>query len=96
MNQTTFVATMRAWVEAMEEERYEQAYQTGVQLLIVGLPLADSLDLSELSFGLDEWRKMHAEELLHNLVGFVCTVSVAAADREQDTPTLPFPRPPAT
>ncbi|MGD9689130.1 MAG: hypothetical protein AB7Q91_06855 [Phycisphaerales bacterium] len=87
---------MRAWVEAMEEERYEQAYQTGVQLLIVGLPLADSLDLSELSFGLDEWRKMHAEELLHNLVGFVCTVSVAAADREQDTPTLPFPRPPAT
>lgn len=82
---------MRAWVEAMEDQRYAEAYRSGIELLIVGLPLADTLDLSELNFGLDEWREMHAEELLHSLVGFVAAVSTVAARDDAAKAPLLFP-----
>ena len=69
---------MEAWVEAMQEERYAHAYRKAVDLLVVGLPIADSLDLSDLGCGMDKWREQHPTELLEGLVGFLLSISVDA------------------
>jgi hypothetical protein len=85
---------MGAWVEAMEEERYSHAYRTAVELLVVGLPVADSLDLSDLGCGMDKWREQHPTELLEGLVGFVLSVSIAAVNRRDDADAPPSSGPP--
>ena len=87
MDPTIFVATMRSWVEAMEERRYAHAYRKSLDLYAVGHPLAKDLPLADQEFGLDGWRDKKPEELLEGLVGFVLAVSTAASvnqDRSRD------------
>src|SRR4051812_8186786 len=87
MDPRTFVGTMRAWVEAMEDGRHAHAYRKAVDLLVTGVPIAESLDLSVLNFGLEEWQEKEPDELLHGLVGFLLAVSIVAGCDEPDGPS---------
>jgi hypothetical protein len=85
------VATMRSWVEDMQEELYAHAYRKAMDLYAVGQPRGEHLPLADERFGLDAWRHRKPEELLDGLVGFdlvVTTVTMAAEDLKDDPDSL--------
>ncbi|MGD9689153.1 MAG: hypothetical protein AB7K52_00620 [Phycisphaerales bacterium] len=90
MNTQRFVDRLLNWVDLMDEGKFAMAHSRSLDIAAVGLPLAEKMDLTKESLGLQTWQNKSSRELLEGLTGFLaCLASVceaeAAAGRERES-----------